>query len=113
MKGNPAPTDKRPAQARVTKGPKLRLDATCVQTNIHHPTDGGLLVDSVRVPARETSGGALVEFGRRVILDEVEGGIVTRYQILEPLTEHGQAVEAVHIHPASESKAAAECVGSK
>lgn len=38
--------------AKVTKGRKLRLDATCVQTNIHHPTDSGLLVDSVRVLAR-------------------------------------------------------------
>lgn len=35
------------AQARVTKGRKLRLDATCVQTTIHHPTDSGLLVESV------------------------------------------------------------------
>src|SRR6266576_597337 len=39
-------------QARVTKGRKLWLDATCVQTNIHHPTDSGLLVDSVRVLSR-------------------------------------------------------------
>src|SRR5260370_730462 len=39
-------------QAKVTKGRKLRLDATCVQTTIHHPTDSGLLVDSVRVLAR-------------------------------------------------------------
>jgi len=39
-------------QAKVTKGRKLRLDATCVQTNIHHPTDSGLLVDSVRVLSR-------------------------------------------------------------
>jgi IS5 family transposase len=218
-------------QARVTKGRKLRLDATCVQTEIHHPTDSGLLVDSVRVLSRfvqrakglitdqvrnvqqtcrsrlrtarrvaqtlhrqlrrkveekeeqqkelyqkliETSehmvrqsqqvvaalqkqtgqvaqrllkqaqavlplvegviaqtrrrvlegkkmaseqkvlslfephtraiprhkGGALVEFGRQVVLDEVEGGIVTRYQILEHPTEHGQAVEAVAHHGA-------------
>jgi transposase, IS5 family len=43
-------------------------------------------------------GGAQVEFGRQVILDEVEGGIVTRYQILEHPTEHGQAVEAVVHH---------------
>lgn len=217
------------AQARVTKGRKLRLDATCVQTTIHHPTDSGLLVDSVRVlsrfvqrakglvkdqlshvekvcrsrlrTARQTAqtlhrqlrrkgeekeaqqkelyqklietteqmvrqsqqviaalqgqtekqarrlltqaqqilplikrvitqtqmrvlegkkvasgekvlslfephtraiprhkGGALVEFGRHVILDEVEGGIVTRYQILEHPNEHGQAVEAVAHH---------------
>ena len=43
-------------------------------------------------------GGALVEFGRQVILDEVEGGIVTRYAILEHPEEHGQAVEAVAHH---------------
>jgi transposase, IS5 family len=43
-------------------------------------------------------GGALVEFGRQVILDEVEGGIVTRFQILDHPTEHGQALEAVAHH---------------
>jgi transposase, IS5 family len=219
------------AQAKVTKGRKLRLDATCVQTNIHHPTDSGLLVDSVRVLSRfvqrakgllkeqvhhvqqlcrsrlrsarrvaqtlhrqlrrtveekeaqqkelyqqliqtteqmvrqsrqviavlgerseqqakrllneaqqvlplvervitqtrtrvlegkkmaagekvlslfephtraipRHKGGALVEFGRHVILDEVEGGLVTRYQILEHPNEHGQAIEAVAHHQA-------------
>ena len=213
----------------MTKGRKLRLDATCVQPNIHHPTDSGLLVDSVRVLSRfvqrakglvkdqmsnvqqacrsrlrtarqvaqtlhrllrrktedkieqqrvlyekliqtteqmvrqaervvqalseqgekqaqrlrtkaeqmlplvkrvnaqtrsrvlegqkvaseekvlslfephtraipRHKGGAQVEFGRQVILDEVEGGIVTRFQILEHPTEHGQAVEAVAHH---------------
>jgi transposase, IS5 family len=218
-------------QAKVTKGRKLRLDATCVQTNIHHPTDSGLLVDSVRVLSRfvqrakgllkeqgskvqqlcrsrlrsarrvaqtlhrqlrrtveekeaqqkalyqkliqtteqmvrqsrqviaalgerteqqarrllneaqqvlplvervitqtrtrvlegkkmasgekvlslfephtraipRHKGGAMVEFGRHVVLDEVEGGIVTRYRILEHPTEHGQAVEAVAHHQA-------------
>jgi len=218
-------------QAKVTKGRKLRLDGTCVQTTIHHPTDSGLLVDSVRVLSRfvqrakglvkeqvsnvqqicrsrlrsarqiaqtlhrqlrrkveekeaqqkelyqkliETTehmvrqsqqvmaalagqtgqqakrllcqakevlplvqrvitqtrcrvlegkkiasdqkvlslfephtraiprhkGGALVEFGRHVVLDEVEGGIVTRYQILQHPTEHGQAIEAVAHHQA-------------
>src|SRR5512142_2842375 len=39
-------------RARVTSGRKLRVDATCVPTNIHHPTDSGLLVDSVRVLSR-------------------------------------------------------------
>ncbi len=44
-------------------------------------------------------GGAQVEFGRLVMLDE-EGGVVTRYQILEHPTEHGQAMEAVAFdHP--------------
>jgi IS5 family transposase len=216
-------------QAKVTKGRKLRLDATCVETQIHHPTDSGLLVDSVRVlsrivkrakglvahqvsylqqtcrsrlrSARKTAqtlhrqlrrkgeekeaeqkqlyqklietaeqmvqqttrvvvalsqqterqaqrllkeaqemlplveqviaqtrsrvlqgqkvpsdqkvlslfephtraiprhkGGAQVEFGRHVILDEVDGGIVTRYHVLEHPNEHGQAVEAVQHH---------------
>ena len=216
-------------QAKVTKGRKLRLDATCVQTTIHHPTDSGLLVDSVRVLSRfvqrakglvkdqlsnvqqacrsrlrsarqvaqtlhrqlrrkgeeqealqkelyqqliqtteqmvrqsrqvvqalgqrteqqaqrllgqakpllplvervitqtrtrvlegkkmasdqkvlslfephtraipRHKGGALVEFGRQVILDEVDGGIITRYQILEHPTEHGQAKDAVAHH---------------
>jgi IS5 family transposase len=45
-------------------------------------------------------GGAVVEFGRQVMLDEVEGGIVTRYEILEHPNEHGQAVEAVVHHGA-------------
>ena len=31
-------------QAKMTKGRKLRLDATCVQTEIHHLTDSRLLV---------------------------------------------------------------------
>jgi transposase, IS5 family len=218
-------------QARVTSGRKLRLDATCVQTEIHHPTDSGLLVDGVRVLSRlvkrakglvagqvrsveqtcrsrlrsakrvaqqlhrqlrrkgedkeaeqkqlyqklveiaeqmvqqatqvvaalgqqteqqatrlhteaeavlllvkqviaqtrrrvlegkkvpseqkvlslfephtraipRHKGGAMVEFGRHVILDEVEGGIVTRYEILSHPNEHGQAVEAVAHHVA-------------
>jgi hypothetical protein len=39
-------------QAKVTKGRKLRLDATGVQTTIHHLTDSGLLLDSVRVLSR-------------------------------------------------------------
>jgi IS5 family transposase len=218
-------------QAKVTQGRKLRLDATCVQTEIHHPTDSGLLVDSVRVLSRfvkrakglvaeqmrsveqtcrsrlrsakrvaqqlhrqlrrkgedkeaeqkqlyqklveitehivqqatrvvaalgqqtqqqatrlrtqaeavlplvkqviaqtrsrvlegkkvpsdqkvlslfephtraipRHKGGAQVEFGRHVILDEVEGGIITRYEILEHPNEHGQAIEAVQYHVA-------------
>jgi transposase, IS5 family len=40
------------AQARVSNGRKLRLDATCVATTIQHPTASGLLVDSVRVLSR-------------------------------------------------------------
>src|SRR6266852_1320108 len=52
-------------KAKVTKGRKLRLDATCVQTNIHHPTDSGLLVDSVRVLSR------LVKRAKTFVKDQV------------------------------------------
>jgi IS5 family transposase len=39
-------------QARVTRGRKLRIDGTVVETTIHHPTDSSLLVDGVRVLSR-------------------------------------------------------------
>jgi transposase, IS5 family len=39
-------------QAKVTRARKLRVDSTCVQTPIHHPTDSGLLGDGVRVLTR-------------------------------------------------------------
>lgn len=34
--------------AKVTRGRKLRVDGTVVETNIHHPTDASLLADGVR-----------------------------------------------------------------
>jgi len=37
---------------RVTRGRKLRIDATVVETNIHHPTDSRILGDGVRVLSR-------------------------------------------------------------
>jgi IS5 family transposase len=43
-------------------------------------------------------GGAAVEFGRQVEFDEVEGGIVTRYQILAHPDEHGQGLQALKHH---------------
>lgn len=39
-------------QAKVTRARKLRVDSTCVQAPIHHPTDSGLLGDGVRVLSR-------------------------------------------------------------
>jgi len=42
-------------QAKVTSGRKLRLDATCVQNEIHHPRQR-MLVDSVRVLSRFVKG---------------------------------------------------------
>ena len=51
-------------QAKVTKGRTLRLDTTCVQTEIHHPTDSGLLVDSVRVLSRVVQRSASIGRGQ-------------------------------------------------
>src|SRR5258708_33013899 len=78
------------AQAKVTKGRKLRLDAMCVQTAIHQTCTrvlegkkvaSGEKVLSLFEPHTRAiprhKGGALVEFGRQVILDEVEGGLTT------------------------------------
>jgi IS5 family transposase len=39
-------------QLRVTRGRKLRLDSTVVETAIHYPTDSRLLADGVRVLGR-------------------------------------------------------------
>ncbi len=37
---------------KVTRGRKLRIDGTVVETNIHHPTDSTLLYDGIRVLSR-------------------------------------------------------------
>jgi IS5 family transposase len=39
-------------ERKVTRGRKLRTDATVVETNICHPTDSGLLNDGIRVLGR-------------------------------------------------------------
>jgi IS5 family transposase len=39
-------------QRKVTRGRKLRIDGTVVETNIHQPTDSSLLNDGVRVISR-------------------------------------------------------------
>src|SRR6266542_1258592 len=39
-------------QLRVTRGRKLRVDGTVVETTIRYPTDSGLLADGVRVLSR-------------------------------------------------------------
>ena len=39
-------------QLKVTRGRKLRVDSTVVETTIHHPTDSSLLADGVRVLSR-------------------------------------------------------------
>jgi IS5 family transposase len=58
-------------QAKVTRGRKLRVDTTLVETTMHHPTDGALLADGVRVLARllrraKAAGGEALGLGPRL-----------------------------------------------
>ena len=39
-------------QENIEKGRKVRIDCTCIETNIHHPTDASLLWDAVRLLTR-------------------------------------------------------------
>ena len=43
-------------RVKVTRGRKLRIDSTVVETTIHHPSDSGLLADGVRVLSRLVRG---------------------------------------------------------
>jgi IS5 family transposase len=50
---------------KVTRGRKLRIDGTVVETNVAHPTDSGLLRDGVRVLGR------LARKAKRCVAEEV------------------------------------------
>jgi IS5 family transposase len=39
-------------QEKIESGRKVRIDATCVETDIHHPTDSSLLADGIRIITR-------------------------------------------------------------
>ena len=58
-------------ERKVTRGRKLRTDATVVETNVSHPTDSSLLSDGVRVlgrlmgKAKQTLGGSGERFRNR------------------------------------------------
>src|SRR5215213_5024152 len=53
---------------KVTRGRKLRIDATVVETNIHHPTNSRILGDGVRVVSR------LLRRAKTVLGEQVELG---------------------------------------
>jgi IS5 family transposase len=42
-------------EGKVIRGKKLRIDTTVVESNVHHPTDTGLLNDGIRVITRVVS----------------------------------------------------------
>jgi IS5 family transposase len=51
---------------KVTRGRKLRIDGTVVESNIHHPTDSSLLYDGVRVLSRT------LHKAKQILLDTTE-----------------------------------------
>jgi transposase, IS5 family len=53
-------------ERRVARGHRMRVDTTVVETNIHYPTDSGLLGDGVRVLTRELKR-LQTHFGKTVI----------------------------------------------
>ena len=52
---------------KVTRGRKIRIDGTVVETNVAHPTDSGLLGDGVRVLGR------LARRAKRCVLTATKG----------------------------------------
>ena len=78
----------RQAQRRVLEGRKVPASQKIVS----------LFEPHTRIIPRH-KGGAEVEFGRMVVFDEVEGGIITRFAVLEDRTaEQGQLKPALEHH---------------
>ena len=50
-------------ERKVTRGRKLRVDTTAVETNIHFPTDSGLVGDGVRVVSAASCAGPRLALG--------------------------------------------------
>jgi transposase, IS5 family len=80
----------RQARTRVLEGGKVPAQEKIVS----------LFEPHTRILQRRKTG-VLIEFGRHVVLDEVEGGIVTRYRLLPAgLGEHDELPTAVAHHQA-------------
>src|ERR1700680_4720152 len=65
----------------VARGRKLRVDTTCVESNIHYPTDSTLLGDGLRVLTR-----GLVRIAaecQRGAVDVVDHGRAVKHRLLE------------------------------
>ena len=59
-------------QARVSRGRRLRIDTTVVETNIHHPLDSSQLADGIRVITRRAKKvGQLIGSGTKRFRDSV------------------------------------------
>jgi IS5 family transposase len=83
---------------KVTRGRKLRIDGTVVETNIHHPTDSTLLHDGVRVLSRALKRakgllGEVADLGRDVFRDRSLSVKRQVYRITKMTRQSGEQAE--------------------
>ncbi len=89
-------------QLKVTRGRKLRIDGTLVETNIHHPTDSTLLYDGIRVLSRTLKRAAQLlqdtpRLARSAFRDRTRSAKRITKRILESTRRRGdQAEQTMH-----------------
>lgn len=88
-------------ELRVTKGRRLRTDGTVVESNIHYPTDGSLLCDSVRVLSRTLKRArsvlsAAVGLGKQVFRDRSRSAKQTAQRIGRAARKAGDATQQAY-----------------
>ena len=86
-------------ERKVTGGRKMRTDGTVVESNIHPPSDGRLLADSVRVLARSVARGqSILNAAQQKVQEEFEDFTQTAKglarQIGETLRSQKEAAQA-------------------
>jgi IS5 family transposase len=68
--------------AGVTKGHRMRVDTTVVETHIHYPTDSSLLADGVRVVTRTVKQlERLIGRGRRAVRNRLRSAVRRTFEI--------------------------------
>lgn len=91
-------------QQKLTRGRKLRIDGTVVETNIHPPTDGTLLGDGVRVLSRTLHAaqqllGTTVQAARTLFRDRTRSARRLVKRIFESTRTRGE--QATHLRQAT------------
>lgn len=89
-------------QGKVTRGRKLRIDGTVVETSIHYPTDSTLLYDGMRVLSRTLKRAAhllqdTTHLARATFRDRTRSAKRHMKRIMERTRQRGQQAEqAMH-----------------
>jgi IS5 family transposase len=86
-------------QLKLTRGRKLRLDATVVETHIHHPSDSTLLYDGVRVVGRLLTRAKEIvqqasELPRRLFRNRTRSAKRQMKRIMQAARQRGSQAEA-------------------